>query len=412
MAKRRMKHRTVAVDVGATPTKTPRRWPWPWYAVAVAGPVAVLLAGWLLAAAIGVVGWLTSPDGQLSAALRVAGGVVVLAHGAPVSIAGQSISLAPLGLTAILIFLALPMATIAARQAASQAGDPGEIGRLWADTERIVWRVGATFAGVHAVAVALIAAGIGAPSWRAITGGLVVGGLSGLWGAARGLGHDPTAAWPPWLRVVPRALTSSLLVMLVGSAALLTAALLTGAERVGRIFDGLDPGVSGLILLIAIHILYLPNILLACASWIVGAGVTMGDGSQITMAVTEAGLLPAIPILGVVPDSGAGSPAHLWWLLIGVVAGAVAGLAVTWARPEARFDETALVGGLSGIAAGAVLVLACAAASGGLGSGRLSHIGARLGEAALFAPGLLGVSGMAAGLLLALARRRMGTPGG
>ena len=50
------------------------------------------------------------------------------------------------------------------------------------------------------------------------------------------------------------------------------------------------------------------------------------------------------------PLSVSSSPAPwpaLLWLLVGVAAGAVAGVVVALARPRARFDETAVVGGLA-----------------------------------------------------------------
>ncbi|MFD0867076.1 DUF6350 family protein, partial [Tessaracoccus lubricantis] len=77
-----------------------------------------------------------------------------------------------------------------------------------------------------------------------------------------------------------------------------------------------------------------------------------------------------------------------------------------FARPRARFDETALVGGLSGVAAGVLIATFCSMAAGALGDDRLSHIGARMPELLVFAPTILGISGVAAGLALGLLRRR------
>ena len=71
-----------------------------------------------------------------------------------------------------------------------------------------------------------------------------------------------------------------------------------------------------------------------------------------TVTPTDVGLLPAIPAMGLVPEPGLASPALLWWLLLGVVAGAIAPVAVGLARPPAPFDETSLVGGLAGVGAG------------------------------------------------------------
>lgn len=410
MAKRTATHRTVAVDVDAQEPATVREWPWPWYVAAVGGPLAVLAAGWLVLSALTMLGWLTSPEAQISDALGLSTGVLVLAHGAPVVIGGLQVSVAPLGLTVALVFLALPLASMAARQAARHEALPDDTGRIWADTEAIVTRVGGTFGAVYGAALSLLAASIGAGSLRAVVGGLVVGGIAGLWGASRGVGHDPTAEWPVWLRAAPKALGAAMLTVLAGSSAVLVVALVQGRDTITAIVEGLDGGGVGLFLLVILHFAYLPNLLLVCASWMLGAGVTVGDGSLISMATTDVGLLPAIPAFGLVPVGADGSMASFWWLLVGVAAGAVAGLAVAWARPRARFDQTALVGGLSGVAAGAAVTVLAALGSGGLGVDRLALVGARVAELAIFAPTLLGLSGMVTGLIVGLIRRPVAQP--
>lgn len=398
-------HRTVAVDLDHTPEPAPRRWPWPWYVPAAAGPLVVLLAGWLVLAGFTTVGWLTSPDAEFRPALTLAAEVLVLAHGAPVEIAGQQISIAPLGLTLLLVFLGLPLAGHAARQAAAHGAQRDDTGELWVDGEQLVAKVGGTFAAVYTVAIVVLAYWLGAGSGRVLLGGLVVGAVAGLLGASRGIGFDPTEAWPGWLRSVPRAMIAAILTVLTGAIVLAAVAVWAGWSRITTITEALDGGTSAVILLVALHLIYLPNILLACASWLLGAGLTLGDGSSITMAITDVGLLPAIPIFGAVPPNGLPGTAQLWWLLVGAAAGCAAALVVAWARPRARFDETALVGGLSGVAAGLLLATLGSLASGALGVDRLSHVGARLPELLVFAPTLLGLAGVAAGLVLGLLRR-------
>lgn len=400
------KPRTVAIDVDAVPQPQPRHWPWPWYVAAVAAPLAALLASWLLLAALAALGWLTSPETELGSALLLATRFLLLANGAPVDIGGLTVSLVPLGLSALIVFLALPMAALAARQSAGANADPDDTGRLWVHGEPIVLRVAGLFSGVYAAAVALLAAFVGSFSMQAVLGGLTVGAVAGLWGASRGIGFDPTTNWPRWLRAVPRAVGTALLILLAGGSALLVVALVAGREQVTAITTQLDGGAAGVVVLIAAHLAYLPNFILAAVSWLLGAGITLGDGSLLTPAGTDAGLLPALPILGVVPESGAGTPGQFLWLAVGVLAGGVAAAVVTLARPRARFDETALVGGLAGVLTGAFVVLACALGSGGLGVERLAHLGARIPELAVFAPTLLGLSGLVTGLVLGLLRPR------
>lgn len=398
-------HRTVAVDLDSTPEPEPRVWPWPWQLPAVVGPLVVLLVGWLVLAGLTTVAWLTSPDAELNPALRIAAQVLVLAHGAPVQLAGHSVSVAPLGITLLLVFLALPLAGHAARQAAAHGAETDDTGELWVDGEALVAKVGVTFAAVYTVAVVALANGLGVASWRVVLGGLVVGVVAGFWGASRGVGYDPTGSWPAWFRSVPRAMTAAILTLFSGAILLGGIAVWAGRDRISDIVTALDPGTSGVILLVALHLFYLPNFLLACVSWLLGAGVTLGDGSMLTMAITDVGLLPAIPVFGAVPANGLHGADSLWWLLVGAAAGVAAALVVAWARPRARFDETALVGGLSGVVAGLLLATLGSMASGALGVDRLSYIGARMPELLVFAPTLLGLAGVLAGLILGLVRR-------
>lgn len=401
MASRRTRHRTVAVDVDAPTQQQPRRFPWPWYTAAVGGPVAVLAVGWLILAALATVGWLTSPQAALPDALRLATRMLVLAHGGPVQIGSQAVSLAPLGVTLLMVFLAIPVASFAARQRAADAGDPDDTGALWVDGESIVWRVGAVFAGSYTVVVVAVAGLVGALSVRAVIGAAAVGVVAGGWGAARGVGFDPTSGWPRWVRVLPRAMAAALLAVLAGSSMMLALAMWSGRERVTELVSGLDGGGAGVFLLVALHLMYLPNLVLGCAAWALGAGLSLGDGSLITMAGTDAGLLPAIPAFGALPLAGG----SFWWLLLGAAAGLIAGVVVALGRPRARFDETSLVGGLAGVAAGLVVCLAAALGSGGLGSGRLAHVGARFPELLIYAPTILGLAGMVGGLVTGLLRR-------
>lgn len=408
MAERSAKHRTIAVDVHAR-EEAPRTrvLPWPWYLVATVGAVAVLAAGWLLLAGATALGWLTTPEAELADALGLASHVLLLGHGVPVVIGNQSVSLVPLLLTALLVVLGHPVAALAARQAAAAESDPDDTGRLWVDPERLVIRVAATYAGTYAAATTALALGtIGSAAvWRAALGGLTVGAIAGWWGAARALGHDLREDWPRWLRAVPTAISAATLVCLAAGALVLAAALFLQRDRVIAIHDGLDPGLTGTVVLVVVQLLYLPNLALWGAAWLLGGGITLGDGSLVALSVTDVGFLPAVPVLGAVPDPGGAPGAQLWWLSVGALAGVVAAVVVALARPRARFDETALVGGVAGAVAGLAVTVLAALASGGLGSERLAHIGAKLPDLAIVAPSLLGLSGLVAGLVLGLVRR-------
>lgn len=391
--------RTVAVDVDSSPAAPTRGMRWPWYIIAVVGAVGVAAAGWIIVAGIVTIVWLGASDASISDTLGLATRLFGLAHGAPAEILGQRVTLVPLGLSLIQIFLALPIAARAAR--ALEEGP----------TEDRIWKVAGAYAATYVITVAIVTAigAGGATSAGVVPGAAIMGLIPGLIGASNALHHDPTQRWPRWLRAVPRAMGAATLLVLAVAAAVLCLAVWLGFDRIIYVTESLAPDAVGVGSLAALHVLYLPNFVAWMASWLLGAGITLGDGSLIALTITDAGLLPAIPILGAVPETGVASSAQLWWLLVGVAAGALAGLAVVWARPRARFDETALVGGLSGVLAGLVLALIASLASGGLGDGRLLTVGAKSGELAIFGAAVLGLSGMAAGLILGLIRKPRAT---
>jgi hypothetical protein len=121
----------------------------------------------------------------------------------------------------------------------------------------------------------------------------------------------------------------------------------------------------------------LPNVALWAASWMAGPGFGFGEGSAITWAHSNPGLLPLIPGLGALPDPGP-LPAGLWLsVLVPVAAGALVGWRAL--REVARlsaFRVKATTAASACVVAALVLTLASALAGGSLGAGRLGWVGA------------------------------------
>jgi hypothetical protein len=183
-------------------------------------------------------------------------------------------------------------------------------------------------------------------------------------------------------------------------------ALYQGRERITLLASSLDADPVGGLVLILGQLAYLPNFILWAASWVVGAGFTVGDGSVISPTVTHVGLLPAVPVFGAVPTAATGQWGMVSWLLVGVAAGAVAAWTAVAPQRRARFDETALVGGLAGVIAGVALTVVAVFSRGNLGIARMVGVGPRPVELFVMACSLLGISGMAAGLVIGLVSRR------
>jgi hypothetical protein len=222
---------------------------------------------------------------------------------------------------------------------------------------------------------------------------------------------------------------------LVGAGALLLAvALFVRSGQIVALFQaaGVDPAGSAVITLG--QLAYLPTLVVWGMSFIAGPGFAVGTGTAVSPAGTQVGVVPGIPLLGVVPDT-----TTTWLLLLALVPvalGALAGWVVRsrlvgrgavrmpqpLAREEpatSRFDDgrTAALSGLLAsapviepepqpgdepephadepiasrlvIALGIAVVSAAAAAllsflaSGSLGPGRLAEFGPQPGPVAL-----------------------------
>ena len=400
MAERGSRHRMITVDVDEAARVARPQVTIPWFVLAPVGALAVAAAGWLLMAGPAALGWLTSPESQLADALGLASRVLLLANGAVTTIGGQPVSIAPLGLTLVLILLGVPVAGLAARAAIDETDD----------LRGLVLRVGGTYAGTYVVFTTLIAFFVPETSAiRAFLGSALVGGLSGFWGVTRAVGYNPCERWPVRLRPFSRGIGVAVLICVGTGAALLAAVLILGRDRIAAIADGLGGDGTAGILLIVIQLVWLPNLVIWAMAWALGAGVTLGEGTLLDMNGTSLGFLPSIPVLGAVPDPGPVSELAWLWLLGGVLAGVLAALVITLNRSSERFYETSLAGGLAGILAGVLLFVLAWCASGGLGTQRLAHVGVGLGSLAITAPCILGLAGLVTGLVVGLARREWPT---
>ena len=404
-----------------------------WPIAATLAGVLVAAVGWVLVVGFTVLGWLAvdadTASGPLSGALLVGTKVWVFANGAGLSLDGLHLTLVPWGAVALFGFvLARCTSFVAARSpqpdpAGADRADPAAgadradsaagadradsaAGADQAESPRRTALGIAVLATVGYLAPLLVVAlllGSPAPDLRTLVALLALAGCA-LWGSCRALGVDPTRGWPDWLRPVPTAVLGTQLVLLAVGAAVLVTGLLAHLDRVGSLNNALGAGVTGGIALLVGQLAFAPNAMVWGGAYALGAGFGLGDGSVVAPSATQVGLLPGVPILGAVPSSGAGGTYQLLWLAAGVVAGLVAAWLVVRRRPAARFDETALIGGLAGVVGGVVFVGLAWATSGDLGVLRLTGLGPRLPELAVMAVSTLGLSGMIGGLVLGLLR--------
>ncbi len=378
-------------DVQATRLRR-RSAPISWHSVAVLGGAVAALTSWILCVGVTITGWLAADSGSFSEAVRIGTRLWLLSNGVGVRIGAIPVTLVPWGLTALIAFMISRFAAASAR-------------RVRKGQARDAVLISVVTVGAYLLPVLVVAVTIGEPwqvpaRWAAVIAALLV---AAVWGssAALGAGRSAGKGW-----VVARAVLAAQLAMLVAGAAVLVTGLWLHLSRVAALHAALQPGVAGGIALLLLQLAFAPNALAWSASYALGSGFSLGAGSVVAPAGIELGILPGIPLLGALPSPGPGDFIELWWLAAGAAAGAIACWVLLEARPAVRFDEASLKGGACGLLAGVAFAGVAWAASGDLGTLRLTGLGPRLFPLLIMAATTMGLSGMITGLALGLVPRR------
>lgn len=341
------------------------------WAFALRAGIEPVLAGWLVAVIVTVAVYVATSSKDAAAALSVGSavrtgtGLWALGLGAPYgdsSSADGALGLPLLGLT-IVIVLVTRWSVGRSRLTGPAAGG---------------WAVGGSLASA-ALLVAFASEGAARP-WPAVLGAAVVTAAVVGWELLRhGRGGERIqAAWAtraPWVdpalrRARRTAIGIGALVLVVGAVA-----VVQGAGRVSRLHDALSGGgiIAGLGLVL-LELGWLPSLLVWAMAWLVGPGFTVGAGTIFAPDQVIAGAVPALPILGLLPTSPAGTIG----LYVPLTVTAAAMVAAWWSREDLR--ALRLGEAMAAAVAAAVLLalgaaLLCLAASGSVGPGRLAEAG-------------------------------------
>lgn len=328
-------------------------------------------------------------------------------------IPAYSISLIPLGLTALMLWRAW--------WGGRRFGEDREVWPAWVG----FWLGGALCGGL---AAATVSGGI----WAGALAGAFLPGLAFCAGTLRagqsrermaltgllsriGLREEPLG---PAARRAVRAIALTLLVWLCGAALLVTIAIVSRWMSIVALSEQLHVDWLGALILAAVQLAYLPNLIVWAGHWALGTGFALGVGSTVTPFQTRLAPLPSWPVLAALPSGR--SP--LFWLALIIPLLAVGlGAWVLGGVLRDPFDWHGLPGWaripvLSLVHALPVAILVWVsgvAAQGAIGPGRLSHTGpapfASLGIAFL---GTLLVSAGVLFLRSRLPRERGVRPGG
>ncbi|MEU8269101.1 DUF6350 family protein [Sphaerisporangium sp. NPDC049002] len=389
-------------------------------------PVSAMLAAvWTLGVGLAVlttltlIGWIAAPRGAFGQGLpgvfRAACQVWLAAHHAGFAIPGGRVGLLPLGLmvlpAALLYRAAIWMARDADLRLRLPARLPKGSTKDLANARRRAQLVLIAQAGISLAAPYALLAGMIALVARnnvtqpfvgeALLSHLVLAFVAGSLATARTIGP-----WRSMLRLLPERARSvvvgtavALTTMLAAGLVLVLAAVVMNFGQVQRLSDLLAPGFIGGLLLLLVETLYLINFVIWGVAYISGPGFALGTGTLVAPTGVQLGTVPALPVLGGLPDSGVTSPWIMGVLAIPFLAGAVAGVVVARIAPTPHFESAPLWGFVCGLATGLSAGMLAALAGGPLGGARLSAVGPSAWEVALSVALEVGVAaGISAGL--------------
>ncbi|WP_295010343.1 DUF6350 family protein [uncultured Microbacterium sp.] len=241
--------------------------------------------------------------------------------------------------------------------------------------------------------------------------GALLGALTTAW--AEGDGgvvdrvQDALERHPDWVEVPGEIVRGATVVMagVVGAAGIaLAIAALTRGGQVVALFESLRVDAFGTIVIGLAQLAFLPTLLAWGVAWLAGPGFAIGTGTAVSPAGTALGVVPGVPLFGLVPESS--SPWLLIVVLVPIGAGAFAGWVVRSRQVSAGIDapllpRVAAAVGIAAVSAGAGAALA-ALSHGSLGPGRLAEAGPEPWTVAL----ALGAEVLVGAAILLLAPRR------
>jgi len=354
----------------------------PWLLAALVWSAGAVLVGWLLVGVLVAAAWLTAVRTPVTSVLATIAQGWLSAHGVAAQFGHVTLAVTPLTLTALIGLACAAAAHHASGQVVTEPdASPRERWRAWAG---LVGACAATYTALVGLLGLLV--GTQGQAGAALPGALAVSGVGAGLGALAGLRLDPLAGLPGWVRRLPAAVGVGVGTLAAGSAVALVAALVLNAGRVGALQESLAPDVVGVVLLVLVQCAFAPNLVAWTGAYALGAGVALGEGSLVTPAATQVGLLPAMPVFAAVPTA-AGAVASVW-LLRGLRAAGERPRVVRWSW--------------QGALAGAGTALGWAALSwlsrGDLGVGRLTGMGPRFPDLLWWCGGLVLAGAVAASL--------------
>lgn len=364
--------------------------------------MTAVLVGLLVVAVPVLVVWGVDPraGGGGVEALRTAGALWLVAHGALLGVPGGAVGLTPLAATALLLWL---VARTSTRRGAEHRLTTVR-GAGW-----LALMTGCVY-GALGLGVALLSR---TPDLRpdllsVVASCVAVGGAGALLGLLR-LDRLWRAAWlvlPPSLRRLVRGTLMSSGVLAATGALLVGASLATHGAQAGDLARASDPGPVGGVALLLLGLSLVPNAIVWGVAWVTGPGFALGAGTAVGPFAHELGPVPAFPLLAALPGTGVPGWVGALVLLLPLFAGALAGRSMWRELPDAGGWRAGLAAALVGPATGAVWAGWAWLSGGPVGGARLSDVGPSAGEVGVSVAVLVGLGAVTSALLHVVATRR------
>jgi hypothetical protein len=109
--------------------------------------------------------------------------------------------------------------------------------------------------------------------------------------------------WRDEMSVAARIAGFTLAGVVAIAGATLAVLVVTGYATVVSLYESLHTGILGGFVLTAAQMAFVPVAVVWMVSWIAGPGFAIGSGAVVSPFATTVGAVPAIPLLGIIPES-------------------------------------------------------------------------------------------------------------
>lgn len=282
---------------------------------------------------------------------RFATGWWMTSLGGHTDIAGTTLSLMPLTITLLMIYASY---------------------QVFRSKRLRTWGEVATAVASQTLLVALIGAVVRPEGtwWYAIVGATFAALIAALFSVRESLLFNL-----PWWRYVERAVWQlrwvlRILALLVLAVVILAA--VTGWSRIADIHGYYLTDIGGSIGLVVTQLMYLPVFVIWALTWLLGPGFAVGAGTNFSALGVTSAPLPAIPVLGMLPDVGSRVP---WVLAIVAAVFLVLGLISTRRSSDVSLKFALRDAAVAGVAVALIVAVLAALATGSIGPDRMVETG-------------------------------------